>query len=254
MSAAGERLETVFFDLGDTLWHFPARTPSGVIERVLGKRFRARFSLWGVRPQRPPEAIYRALERAVLAAERAADAGDLRSPDYLGLTRRVAADAGLELSAEQIAELWEAHHASGVLLGRRLFDDTHETLQWMIDRGLRLGAITNRAHGGEAFLHELRHHELLRYFEVVTSSDRAGWRKPHPAIFEQALSAMGATPEHSALVGDRLEADVRGARAIGMTAIWLRRAAEPSRPENQPDYAIDGLGDLRSVPPIARRS
>ena len=255
MSAPNGRLTTVFFDFGDTLWHFPARPPAEVIGRVMARRFRALFSLWGVEPARTPAEMQRALAEARVEAERAADAGDLRSPDYRELTRRVTVEAGLALSDEQIATLWEGHNAGGPLLGRRIFDDAHETLEWLAERGFRIGAITNRAHGGAAFLEELRHHRLLHHFEVVVSSDQVGWRKPHRAIFEQALGAMGVTAAQSALVGDRPDADVRGARAMGMTAIWMRKVTPPGRtpagPEEQPHYTIDELSELRDLPPLA---
>ena len=37
-----------------------------------------------------------------------------------------------------------------------------------------------------------------------------------------ALEAMGLTPEETAMVGDSLRADVEGAKAQGMTAVWRR--------------------------------
>ena len=255
MSGRSGRLTAVFFDFGDTLWHFPERTPDDVVERTITRRFRALLSMWGAEPTRTAAEMQRALLQARADAERAADAGDLRSPDYHELTRRVAVESGLALSDEQIATLWEAHNAGGPLLGRRLFEDAHETLEWLAERRFRIGAITNRAHGGEAFLDELRYHGLLRHFEVVISSDQTGWRKPHRAIFEHALDAMGVTAAESALVGDRPDADVRGARAMGMTAIWIRKVTSPDRTpagaDEQPHYTIDELSELRAVPPLA---
>ena len=256
MSEEGRRLSTVFFDFGDTLWHFPQSPPGGVIERAMRRRFQALFSLWRVPPAIDPLELHGALVRARIEAERAADAGDLRSPDYVGITRRVAADAGIELADGQAVALWEAQNVGGPLGGRRIFDETRETLQWLLDRGFRVGAITNRAHGGDSFLRELRYDGLLGFFEVVASSDQVGWRKPHHALFEHALHAMGVTPRESALVGDRPEADVRGARALGMIAIWMRKVTPPERvpdgPDESPHHTIDELSELRSLPPLAR--
>ena len=256
MSDERPRLTSVFFDFGDTLWHFPQSPPRRVIDRAMRRRLRALFSLWGVPPEIDPLELHGALLRARIEAERTADAGDLSSPDYVGITRRVAADSDIELANGQAVALWEAQNVGGLLGGRRIFDETHETLQWLLDRGFRVGAITNRAHGGESFLQELRYDGLLGFFEVVASSDQVGWRKPHPALFEYALDAMGVTPAESALVGDRPEADVRGARALGMTAIWIRKVTPPDRvpdgPDETPHYTIAELSELRSLPPLAR--
>ena len=256
MSAgAAPRLTTVFFDFGDTIWHFPQRPPQAWIDRAKDRRARALCSLWGIDPRLAHE-LRRAISAAASAAERAADAEGLSGPDYLALTRRITTDAGLALDDRQVAMLWEAEGSTGPFLGRRIFDDTRETLQWLLDGGFRVGAITNRSHGGQPFLDELRYHDLLRYFEVVVSSDQVGWRKPHAAIFEHALDAMGVRPHESALVGDRPEADLRGARDAGMTAIWMRKVTPPDRvprgPDEQPHYTIDELSDLRSLPPIRR--
>ena len=67
---------------------------------------------------------------------------------------------------------------------------------------------------------------------------------------------MAVRPQASALVRDRREADVRGARALGMTAIWIRKVTPPDRvpdgPDEAPHYTIDELSELRSLPPLAR--
>ena len=248
------RLSTVFFDFGDTLWHFPQRTPPAEVHRATGERFAALFEYWELQSRQPPEWISARLDAECTRAEIEADATHHRSPDYLAIVRETMAAAGVELSDEQVAKLWEADNVGGPFLGRRIFDDAHETLQWLLDSGFRVGAITNRSHGGTTFLDELRYHDLLKFFEVVSSSDQVGWRKPHRAIFDHALEAMGVGAEQSALVGDRPDADVSGARQAGMTAVWMRKVTPnlaPRGPEEQPHYTIDELSDLRSLPPFA---
>jgi len=52
-----------------------------------------------------------------------------------------------------------------------------------------------------------------------------GLGKPDPQAFLEAASQVGVAPEHCVFVGDDLERDVRGARAVGMCTIRLSRAA-----------------------------
>ena len=47
--------------------------------------------------------------------------------------------------------------------------------------------------------------------------------KPNPAFFRMALEAGGAEPHEALMVGDSYRADVRGAWAAGMDAVWLDR-------------------------------
>ena len=58
-------------------------------------------------------------------------------------------------------------------------------------------------------------------FDVVVVSDELGrqYRKPHPAPFRAALSALGVAPHEALFVGDRPDKDVAGAAAAGMRCI-----------------------------------
>jgi putative hydrolase of the HAD superfamily len=61
---------------------------------------------------------------------------------------------------------------------------------------------------------------------VVTSAD-AGAAKPDPAIFRKALSLAGVEGAGAVHVGDSLDNDVAGARALGIRAILVQRQGEP---------------------------
>ncbi len=61
---------------------------------------------------------------------------------------------------------------------------------------------------------------------VVTSAD-AGAAKPHPAVFRKALSLAGVDGAGAVHVGDSLDNDVAGARALGIRAILVQREGEP---------------------------
>jgi HAD superfamily hydrolase (TIGR01549 family) len=206
---------------------------------------------WGIAPDVPVLELQARLREERAAAERAADANGGAGPDYRAVTGRVLAEAGLRLDEWQVHEIWEAQNVGGHFMGRQVFEDAVETLQWLRARGVRIAALTNRSHGGAAFLEELRQEGLLEHFEVVVSSDQVGYRKPHLAIFARALEALGLRGEECAHVGDRLVADVEGARRAGMTAVWMRALAPadaaPERPEQQPDHTIGEIGALRHL-------
>ena len=247
---------TIFFDLGDTLWHFPTPTPRETVQRETERRIRGLLLGWGG-PSEGAGAMAQAIRRGIIEGDRTADRGDLRSPDYVAIAREAAAREGLTLSRAQADDVWHAYNLGGPFLGRRLFPETHATLDWLRANGFRIAVITNRAFGGRAFLDELAADDLLHNFEVVSISADVGWRKPHAAIFGHAMAAMRVAPEQSVLVGDEPLADVGGAKALGMTAVLKRNgeldsagaAASASVPT--PDYVIDSLADLRALPLFA---
>lgn len=63
--------------------------------------------------------------------------------------------------------------------------------------------------------------KLNPYFSNVIISEDVGVNKPDKAIFEYALQKAGARKEESIMIGDSLEADIRGAQDFGMAAIFF---------------------------------
>ena len=105
---------------------------------------------------------------------------------------------------------------------RVLFDDVLSTLSELQQRGFLLGVVTNRAWGGLPFLEDLQELGLLKYFDprhMAISAD-LGIRKPNPAIFQHTLHALDVVAEEAVMVGDSLTADIAGAQAINVFAIW----------------------------------
>jgi putative hydrolase of the HAD superfamily len=62
---------------------------------------------------------------------------------------------------------------------------------------------------------------LNPYFTQVIISEDVGVNKPNKLIFEHALAVAGALKEESIMIGDSLEADIRGAQDFGMLAIFF---------------------------------
>ena len=61
---------------------------------------------------------------------------------------------------------------------------------------------------------------------VVTSAD-AGAAKPDPAVFRRALELAGVDGAGAVHVGDSIDNDVEGARAVGIRAILVQRDGDP---------------------------
>ena len=66
---------------------------------------------------------------------------------------------------------------------------------------------------------KLNQSNIDHYFLTVTNSEMVGVKKPNPKIFHYALKAANATIKNSLMIGDNLEADIKGALNIGMDAI-----------------------------------
>jgi len=253
-------ITTVFFDLGDTLWHFPNMPPREFIRKETVRRLRELLATWGHHFEGERFYLGRDIRLAVEEETSRAFHGDCVDPNYLELCRRVAARHDLSLTREQGEELWEAWNLGGAFLGRELFADVLPTLQWLKERGYRLGAVTNRGYSGPRFHEEMRDLGLTDLFESTVVSCEIGYMKPHPRIFQYALKSLGAAAEETAMVGDSLHADVEGAKTLGMTAIWRRPVIgeplemtedEPEPGPAEPDYTVENIGDLKGLPLFA---
>lgn len=122
-----------------------------------------------------------------------------------------------------------------------------DALRWCKAHGLAVATVSNTTSSADADLR--RNCELLgigRDVDHVVSSCSTGWEKPHRAIFERALELTGADAPQACMIGDDLRADVGGARALGMRAVWISRD-EPHPAVVRPAAAIRTLTEL---PPI----
>lgn len=104
--------------------------------------------------------------------------------------------------------------------------------------GVQIAAISNAFFSGRALSAELEKHGLGHFFRFVLSSADIGLRKPHPAIFQAALSRLEMNPESAWFVGDTMEEDIVGAVAAGLQPFLLSKI-----PSQQP---------LSSKVPVAR--
>lgn len=130
--------------------------------------------------------------------------------------------------------------------------DTLQTLKKLETDGYRMGLISNA--GDDQDVQQLaRRFGIAQYFDFILTSAACSYRKPHRRIFELALSNWYFLPSEAVMVGDNLDADVRGAQSVGLYAIWISRRAGPKTEDQlliQPEASISTLYEL---PPLLDR-
>lgn len=70
-------------------------------------------------------------------------------------------------------------------------------------------------------LKKLKKSGLKKYFKTLTISEDIGVQKPNEKIFFHALSNASAEIKNSIMIGDNYNADVLGAKNIGMKSIYF---------------------------------
>jgi putative hydrolase of the HAD superfamily len=102
-----------------------------------------------------------------------------------------------------------------------VFPDGVPALQRARDAGLTVGVLTNG--DAEHQRHKMTQMGLLEHVDELISSSVLPASKPDPRAFAVALEVLGAEPRHALMVGNSLEADVRGALRAGLDAVLLDR-------------------------------
>lgn len=200
-------------------------------------RFCARHGIT-VDPARFPEGVVAA--SAVLDEQQ----DHIYSPDmFVRYTRRIIEAMGgtgerLDTVAREIYDEW------AVCQHFFLYEDVTPALRDLAARSVKVGLISNSHRCLASFQ---QHFELHGLVAVAVSSSDHGYLKPHPSIFEAALTLLGVPAADAVMVGDSVPHDIEGARAAGMRAVLVQRAAQPG--VSVPP-AVPVIRDLSELPPL----
>jgi HAD superfamily hydrolase (TIGR01662 family) len=140
------------------------------------------------------------------------------------------AEPGSYACAAEITGRWARHE------NFELYEDTVPVLQELRGRGVKIGLVSNSARDVREFA---RHHALD--IDAGISSFHHGKTKPHASIFRAVLDLLEVPPQEALMVGDSIDDDIEGARALGMQAVFIDRLGL------KPDYdpRIQSLYEMR---------
>ena len=241
-------VRAVLFDLGDTLM-LKAREPNDTdLYGHMAEQVRPLLRTWGVGAALDVPALLRDLYRAVGVAQpdRRARGEEVDGPF---ITRGALASYGVDASAEQATLLWRATDVEPHHWGWQCYPDSADTLRRLSVLGLPAGIISNSWFTSDltpAFI-EAGGLDPALVQVIVTSADLMR-PKPDPAPFLRALEQLAVDAGDAVFVGDDLECDVRGAKALGMTTVWKLNGRHELPPAPEADHLIHDLWELFALP------
>jgi FMN phosphatase YigB (HAD superfamily) len=226
-------VKAAFFDVGDTLVeHWAPREKLDELARVALRRefgerdWYERFISATIVPPDPEEALRQETLRWYEQWFRNAQVGI----DDVDLERlRLAMTVPLELISTPVPGAFAA-------------------VRWCKAKRLRVILVTNTlARGDDEVWEDWRRFGLADAIDGVASSHSVGWQKPHRAIYDRALQLAGVEASEAFMVGDRLDADILGAKRLGMRTVWRRTQHEQAKVDVEPDATIRDLTELPAV-------
>ena len=142
------------------------------------------------------------------------------------------------IAAAEAAERAITRYRSDRYRGLELFLDTLDALALASDH-FEIAMITNGPTDIQQPKLDLLGIEPL--FSFVLISESTGYWKPDPRIFELALARAGVPAHEAAYIGDSPDHDMAGARAAGLSAIWMNRLGEQWPGGLAPDFEAGNL-------------
>jgi len=242
-----ETVEAVLFDYGHTLIHFDERPHEQLVDayekinQLLAERLEREVPAAQVLIEKVSRAVDDEIQRDYAA-------GREEEVEIAGLYDAALRGLGLELEPALIEEVMELEQ-HGWLRSVHTGPAVVPTLQALKAAGLRLGIVSNAAYLPRLMIGQLTALGLREFFDGVTFSSAVGVRKPHPAIYQDALTKLAVRPSAALFVGDRLREDVEGPKRLGMRAVLMREWRREEDP-GVADFVIDRLDEL---PPIVAR-
>jgi len=117
---------------------------------------------------------------------------------------------------------------------------------WKLHGKYKLGIVSNFAIP-ECVMKLLEMYDLSKFFDVVVVSAAVNKRKPSPEIFQQALKKLGVDVAETVFVGDTVDADIKGAKDIGMKTIFIERRMQKEAGQVCPNQTIKSLSELATA-------
>lgn len=103
------------------------------------------------------------------------------------------------------------------------FAGVAETLALLASR-YRLAIAANQAKSCRGALQKAG---WSRYFSDMQISEEVGFGKPRARFFTQLLERIECPPDRAVMIGDRIDYDIRPAKALGMKAVQVKIPASP---------------------------
>lgn len=113
-----------------------------------------------------------------------------------------------------------------------LYPDARPAMAALRDMGLWVGVAGNQTSRAGDILRKL---DLPA--DMIATSDDWGAAKPDPAFFRALAEAAPCAASAIAYVGDRVDNDLKPAKAVGMRTVFIRRGPWGYIWENHPDMA-----------------
>lgn len=150
--------------------------------------------------------------------------------------------AHFKMNDEQLIKTFPDEYLEILPAKKNLFPGAAEILNYLKTK-YNLHLITN------GFEHvqwaKLNSSGLRKYFAKIIISDKTGFKKPEKEIFDFALNSANANAAESIMIGDDIEADIKGALNAGWNVVFFNPQGKSHH--EKVTYEITRLKELKNI-------
>lgn len=213
------RYEALFFDAGNTLLEYAIPNYVGWANALAG--------LGGPSAEALTAAIGKLLSERQ-APPRAPESLPAHRAEWSKIYRQVLKTAGFSGETRAAVEImWDVW----LYETWTPYPEVRSVLATLRENGIKLAVVSNWP---PTLKLTLDHLNLTQYFDAVVCFSLVGWDKPAAAIFDHAIERIAVSRDRVLHIGDNYDVDVLGARAAGLDAALVLRAADASSNSYRP--------------------
>lgn len=229
-----KKYKHLFFDLDHTLWDFEKNSRETLLdlykkyelnkngisspEKFIEKYFEINSQMWNLYHQ---------------------DKIDRETLRYIRFEKTF---SHFEITDEKLISAFPEEYLTILPSKKNLFPEAIDVLSYLRNK-YQLHLITN---GFEPVQWaKLNTSGLKEYFKEIIISENTGYKKPEIGIFIFALSAANAKADECIMIGDDLEADIKGAINAGWDTVFFNPAK--LKHEEEVIFEINNLIELKNI-------
>lgn len=235
MGSTTKQYKHLFFDLDHTLWDFETNAKETLLQLYEKNNLNAKgisdFELFFNQYSFHNNQLWKRYTNGTI------------KQDELRWKRMWLALLDFKIADETLAKSLSLQFLDALPGRKNLFPYTIEILTYLLNKKYVLHLITN---GFESIQHsKLLNSNLTNYFKEVITSEKANSLKPNKEIFEFALKISCAALNESIMIGDNLDADIKGAMNAGFDTVFVNHLY--IKTDAKPTFTIHHLKELEKI-------
>ena len=225
----------LFFDLDHTLWDFDTNSKLSLLdifdEFELSQKITVDFDEFYIKYLHHNKILWERYQNGFISA------------DELKWRRMWRTLLEFKIGDEALSKSLSQRFLEILPTKKNLFPHTIEILNYLTEKKYSIHLITNGFEKTQ--WSKLKNSKMEHFFEHVITSEGSNSMKPEKEIFEYALKKADASVHESIMIGDNLDADIRGAMSAGLDTVFVNHINATA--EIKPTFTIKHLNELENI-------